>query len=46
MTVADLIRLWKQFCSYMSEVHPHAVDADYNFENFICWLEEKEEPPM
>lgn len=43
LTIKELIRLWGKFCSYMVESHPNPIDSDYTFENFVYWLEEKEQ---
>lgn len=35
----------REFCNYIIETIPNYVDSDFGFDNFITWLEIKEENP-
>lgn len=36
---------WRKFCNYVVEVNPHYVDSDFNFSNFMDYLDMKEPDP-
>lgn len=35
---SELLRLWKMFCGQLIEQNPNYLDSDFNFDNFISWL--------